>query len=57
MSNEQGEFMGDDLNTDVGYLEIEVEAALKNGSISRAQYNKRMERIQKIASQQEENDW
>ena len=53
----QGDFMGDDLDTDVDYLTAEANEALRSGEITQVEYQRRMDRIERLIEAEEERSW
>ena len=53
----QGEFMGDDLDTDTDYLQVSADVALRKGRITQAEYDRRMEGIKAMQDDERERDW
>ena len=53
----QGDFMGDDLGTDVDYLTIEAKGDLQRGAITKDEFNSRMARIDRLIEMEKERDW
>ena len=53
----QGDFMGDDLDTDTDHLQVEADVALRNGRITKKDWWRRMDRIQRLQDAERERDW